>query len=1015
MYRELLIFVSLFLIMSLFVSKTCMSQNLNGTFERGILKPDGWSLSSGTGAWENEGYEGIHSISVTGTGRESDSNYWKSDNYKLLPKQSYRVSFMAKISPGASGGTIVAGSNVANRDFSVGTQWEKRSFIFTTPADTSNAFIRFGQWQKNGKVWFDNVEVNPVVPTYKVKDNISLGTGERIEKGIYSFRPDFGGDNANSSRPLFSHTAGFNSNRWLIDSASEIIYRHQISGYRQKSASIGVQIGYYLSGKCIVDVSIDNKNWQTIGELTGLGGKEFDVPETLFPAEEIFVRLYGSSLDEKPAYFQIYGYSYTANLDGTSIPDMIGETYYSEVNKISKSLDVQILSLGDLKPSGNNSILLKLENKGRSPIRLSVSLSLKGPENAEFTTQEFSVRPEVSRNVNIKYDIRKSGDYELSISANTPEKNPLYFAKTFFRVPFLYSADYGYLISDSKECSLWWAEGTYKISKERPSPTKKNEKIRINCAKNEYEPFQIVITPKTDIKNIAIQTESLVNSSGYAITDIKVSLVKYVYIKTPTDRLGSIGYYPDPLPPYQTPFSVKAGENQPIWVTIYVPPDAPAGDYKGKISIFSGSWLQEAEVNLHVWDFTLPKETHVQSAFGFSPWLVKRYHNLESDEELKKVVHEYYKNFASHRISPYNPTDPIHVKFDPSDPDNVKIDFSDFDKTAKLYLDEMKFNSLQVPIQGMGGGTFHSRHLGEIAGYKQGTPEYERMFKSYLSQIQDHLEANGWLDKAYIYWFDEPDPKDYDFVKEGMDLLKRAAPKMTRFLTEQPEPELYGSVDLWCPVTSEYNHERAEERRKVGERFWWYICTGPKEPYCTLFIDHYATELRIWLWQTWKYKVEGILVWQSNYWTSPLVYPEPKLQNPYEDPMSYVSGYGNPVGYVGYWGNGDGRFIYPPVSAMEGQKSLSGPVNSIRWEMLREGIEDYEYFYMLNDLVNKLKGTEEGMTASPLIDEAIEFLSVPDEVTSSMTSFTTDPKPIYTHRENLARMIEELKKLMPKE
>jgi hypothetical protein len=1011
---KLLIIASLFLILSLSTAKICVSEQiLNGTFDRGILKPDGWSLSSGTGKWENEGYEGIHSISVTGTGANEDSNYWKSDNYKLLPKQAYRVSFMTRVDQGAGGGSIVTGSNIANRDYSAGTQWEKRSFIFTTPNDTTNAFLRFGQWQKNGKVWFDNIEANPVVPIYKSANAVGLGTGERIDKGVYSFRPNFDGDNANSARPLLSHTAGFNSNRWLINDGSEVIYRHQIAGHKQKSASVSIQSGYYQSGKCLVDASIDGKNWQTIGELAEKSGKEFNIPESLLPAGEIFIRLYGSGLDEKPANLQIYGYSYTAKLDGTSIPDTIGETYYSDVNRINKGLDIQIISLGDLKPSGNNSIQLKLENKDRTPIQLSIRLTLKGPETAEFTTQTFTATPNATRNINIKYEIHKSGDYELLISADTPEKMPLYYAKTFFRVPFLYSADYGNLISDSKECSLWWAESTYKISKERPAPTKKNEKIRISAARNEYEPFQIVISPKTDM-NIAIETNSLVNSSGYSISNIKVSLVDYVYIKIPTDRLGSIGYYPDPLPPYKKPFSVKAGENQPLWVTIYVPPDAPSDDYKGKIIIHNGSWLQEVEILLHVWDFTLPKETHVKSAFGFSSGLLKKYHNLETDEEWKKVVQEYYKNFASHRISPYNPTDPINVKFDPSNPDNVSIDFSAFDKSAKLYLDDMKFNTLHVSVQGMGGGTFQSRHPGEIAGYKQGTPEYERIFKSYLTQIQDHLEANGWLDKAYIYWFDEPEPKDYEFVKDGMALLKRSAPKMTRFLTEQPEPELFGSVDLWCPITPEFNYDKAEERRKLGEHFWWYICTGPKEPYCTLFIDHYATELRTWLWQTWKYKVEGILVWQSNYWTSPLVYPDPDKQNPYDDPMSYVSGYDNPVGYVGYWGNGDGRFIYPPVEAMTGEKSLSGPVNSIRWEMLREGIEDYEYFYMLNDMVNKLKGTEAGMNASPLIDEALEFLTVPDEVTSGMTSFTTNPKPIYAHRENLARMIEELGKIMPK-
>lgn len=48
----------------------------------------------------------------------------------------------------------------------------------------------------------------------------------------------------------------------------------------------------------------------------------------------------------------------------------------------------------------------------------------------------------------------------------------------------------------------------------------------------------------------------------------------------------------------------------------------------------------------------------------------------------------------------------------------------------------------------MGGGTFHSRHLGELEGFKEGTPEFARLFQDYLSQIEAHLRARGWLSKG---------------------------------------------------------------------------------------------------------------------------------------------------------------------------------------------------------------------------------------------------------------------------
>ncbi len=216
-------------------------------------------------------------------------------------------------------------------------------------------------------------------------------------------------------------------------------------------------------------------------------------------------------------------------------------------------------------------------------------------------------------------------------------------------------------------------------------------------------------------------------------------------------------------------------------------------------------------------------------------------------------------------------------------------------------------------------------------------------------------------------------------------------------LTVQVEPELVGGPNIWCPVTPNYRHDRAEERRKAGEKFWWYVCCGPKAPYATLFFDHPAVELRVWLWQTWQRKIDGILIWDTTYWTSNTAYPDAgKPQNPYDDPMSWVSGYGTATGVKSPWGNGDGRFLYPPESAASASPPgpvLGGPVETIRWEMLRDGIEDYEYLCILRDLVMKLP-PEKRKQYEPLLE-------VPADITTDMTSFTKRPEPIERRRKRL--------------
>jgi len=341
----------------------------------------------------------------------------------------------------------------------------------------------------------------------------------------------------------------------------------------------------------------------------------------------------------------------------------------------------------------------------------------------------------------------------------------------------------------------------------------------------------------------------------------------------------------------------------------------------------------------------------------------------------------------------------------------VKLDFTAWDKAMEQAIDVCHFNSFRLGIPGMGGGTFHSRQEPELLGFGESTPHYQALFNSYCSQVQEHLRQKGWLNEAFVYWFDEPDPKDYAFVNNGFAKLKAAAPDINRMLTEQVEPALLGGPNIWCPISDQYRHEPAEQRRAHGEKFWWYVCTGPKAPYCTLFIDHPGTELRVWLWQTWQRKIDGILVWETNYWTSSAAYPDREHpQNPYEDPMGWTSGYSTPAGQKRAWGNGDGRFIYPPMEAADahpGQPILAGPVDSIRWEMLRDGIEDYEYLATLKRLIqakgDKLDATQRNAYTA--------LLEVPADITKDMTTFTKDPAPVERHRDQVARAIAALNSL----
>jgi len=574
----------------------------------------------------------------------------------------------------------------------------------------------------------------------------------------------------------------------------------------------------------------------------------------------------------------------------------------------------------------------------------------------------------------------------------------------------------GYWLAQTADLGVWWCESGWKVGRDRPmpAPTKgKPSLVKVAAARGEYEAVQVVLRPERDAELLAAELSPLKRRWGRpaAITGT-IDEVAYVEVTKPTDKTCVTGWYPDPLPPLRTPLALRAGQNQPLWLTFHVGREVKAGDYSAKLKLRTSNGELSVPVTVRVFDFTLPEESHLRSALGMGNGVINRYHRLTEQADKELVYDKYLQNFAAHRISPYSffAYAPMDIRFLGEGADKrAEVDFTRFDRAAAKWLDEYHFNSFRLPLRGMGGGTFHSRHLGELEGFKEGTPEHARLFHDYLSQIERHLRERGWLDRAYTYWFDEPDPKDYEFVTDGMRRIKAAAPGIRRMLTEQPEPALMGNVDIWCALTPEWTPEKVAARRAAGEEVWWYICTGPKAPYVTEFIDHAGTELRLWPWQSWQYGVQGILIWETLYWTSATAYPDPELQDPWQDPMSWQVGYGLERGKKSPWGNGDGRFLYPPRRPLsDTSPNLDGPINSLRWENLRDGMEDYEYFWLLQREVERVAATK---GESSLVQEARALLKVPSEVSQDLTHFTTDPRLMLRHRERVARMIERLGKV----
>lgn len=338
---------------------------------------------------------------------------------------------------------------------------------------------------------------------------------------------------------------------------------------------------------------------------------------------------------------------------------------------------------------------------------------------------------------------------------------------------------------------------------------------------------------------------------------------------------------------------------------------------------------------------------------------------------------------------------------------DISLDFTSFNRAGKRYFDEFGFTGYRLGLKGLGTGTFYSREKGSFAGFEQGTEEYNKLMERYLGQMQANLEKNGWLGKEYIYWFDEPADKDYPFVKETNALIKKYAPKMTTFLTEHVSGQDISDVtDISCTIWHKLDHGKIKKMNEKGLEHWSYLCCWPKSPWISEFIDHDAINLRMWLWASFQYRLKGILMWETTYWNSENGSPEGYLQNPWDEAMSYVSGYGWPLGKQTIWGNGDGRLLYPQNRDPNNNSKphLGKPVTSVRLEILRDGIEDYEYFSLLEKAVEKASKKK---TVS--VKEAADLLSIPKNIYTDEKTYSKNPLELLEYRKKIAQQILLLK------
>eukprot|EP01105_Mastigella_eilhardi_P028897 TRINITY_DN986_c1_g1_i2.p1 TRINITY_DN986_c1_g1~~TRINITY_DN986_c1_g1_i2.p1 ORF type:complete len:922 (+),score=112.78 TRINITY_DN986_c1_g1_i2:471-3236(+) len=880
--------------------------------------------------------------------------------------------------------------------------------------------MRVGQWEVEGTCTFYKVSIRQADALAFDTPGVGvLGSNEKIEDGVYT--SSFTGSlytTTNYHRTIANLTAPFNTNRFPIYNGAYIQLAH--SGIPFTGAgSFTVNIGYYTSGNLNVFCKGSTATaWTSLGSVGAATTKKFLLPSTA--CTDIMMQ------GDTSSSLQVYSWEFSAPCSGTTdtTGDQVMLTSDCPPESVSPGCDVMVLfNHGGTYNHDRNSystLDFTVSNSGSSNANYNVNATPADSHTQVTVTSgaSGSVKAGQTASFTIKYLLAAGNAQVVYLTLQAGSSAVLTESwLTFSAINNLYDVSYGEKLPSPLGSTVWWCGSTYKIYQYRTAPTTTASSVAVSAARNEYESFQLVVRGASgqgvSIGQIIVHDFS--GSSTISADEVTVKEVVYVHTEQASDYLGVAGeWWPDPLPPVETPIRCPADTNCPLWVTLHVPEDTKAGSYKGGLDIqftTAGSTVTASvTITLQVYNFTIPKHTSLMSWFGLGSGVLQEYFHTTSSNETETVFNKYLDHMSAHRIAPNNPIQ-FHdiwgdVQEDANGNEYWVYYLDEFDKHYKTYFDDdgYGFTMYTAYLQGMGSGQGDEWVPGDINGHVFGTSEYTKLFNDYASTVQDFLDKRGLLPKTIIYWFDEPSEADYQHVKEGNEAINDAAPKLNRFLTEEPIEQLYGYVDTWSPVISNYDYMSASARQAKGEKICTYVCCCPKAPYLGLFIDHPATELRLWLWMTFKFNTDAILIWSANYWTSSVAYPN-GLQNPYDDPMSWVSGYG--VTTHEPWGNGDGRLFYPPRHWDETDKPIldEDAVDSMRVEILRDGIEDWEYLTLLQQLV-----ADRGDSLSDdLAARAKELLTVPDDIfVDARGEFTWDASLITDRRNAIAEVIEEI-------
>ncbi len=499
------------------------------------------------------------------------------------------------------------------------------------------------------------------------------------------------------------------------------------------------------------------------------------------------------------------------------------------------------------------------------------------------------------------------------------------------------------------------------------------DQMDIELAKNEYEAAQLLISAESKISDVLVEVSDLINCDTQktikAREHVEINPIGYVNVnmdeqktnlEEPTLIAGN-GWYPDPLLRNQK-VTLKPNELQPFLITVHATEGIPAGDYTGTIIIKDtlnrGITLP---VRVRVWDFELPKTSRFKTATFLDWQMPKRiwgdaFLDNPDHSRLKKVMLEMAGLACRNKLPPtfflanglnsrdwggYNHADVGYPTYDcPYENINGKLTDRSSDVSKCTFNKERTLELIKYLLD-HGAHHFFIGLTGNVYTFKETLASRKKTVEDYLTDYLQLVVDNNLQKYAYVYGPDEPEKfqqaaDTYAYVKkilgDNVHYVQNTNKNNDYALEEVRKFSDIIDINLGFYDINNAGFFRKKYPNDFKE-FWWNINIWPAT-HPNLFIQYPLADARILGPMSYKYKMNGFEYWQV---IGDIAHPDTAMANYHPLAPDELR-----VNWFVQKKSLDGTLIYPG-------NDLS-VYSSMRFESVRDGFEDMEYLYMLEDL-----------------------------------------------------------------